>query len=669
MLLVYFIAAIYFLETVLRIAVSGKIITTGVIYALLFAVPLGVICYLICSFFKPQKQRNVARVIVTIIATVFVSQFIYFKIFRMFYSLYSAANAGQVFQFWEIIYIKVRNNFPIVVLMYLPLFISFINTKRIKAKLESQAENLINNKKRYRLKLAGMAVVVQTLTIATLFLGNKAQYTPYDLYFKHMYPIISAEKLGLVTTLRLEAKRSLFDWAPGLDDAGNESVTINQLSDEEFQADTAIEAMSYDVESNETKDENVDYNVLNIDFDKLINEADSDEMKEMNTYFKNVVPTEKNEYTGKYKGYNLICITAESFSPYAIREDLTPTLYKLAHEGYQFTNFYTPLWELSTSDGEYALCTGQIPKSGVWSMSASANNEMPYTLGNQLRNVGYNTRAYHDHDYDYYDRNLSHPNLGYDYKAEGLGLPEQDMWPESDVAMMEETTQDYVSDEPFHTYYMTVSGHMNYTFRENAMAEKNRAYVEDLDLSERAKGYLACQIELDRAVQYLLEQLEEAGTLDNTLIMITPDHYPYGLDNSELSELAGEQVDETFGLYKSTLILYNPNMTPVTIDKPCSSLDVLPTLSNLMGLGYDSRLFVGKDIFSDSEPLVLLYSRSFITDKGMYNAITREFSAFPGVEVDEDYVKEKIKEVDAKFYYSAKVLEEDYYKIVEDARN
>ena len=35
-----------------------------------------------------------------------------------------------------------------------------------------------------------------------------------------------------------------------------------------------------------------------------------------------------------FKGKNLILLTAEGFSPYAIDQELTPTLYKLTHEGF-----------------------------------------------------------------------------------------------------------------------------------------------------------------------------------------------------------------------------------------------------------------------------------------------------------------------------------------------
>ncbi|MBE6024168.1 MAG: LTA synthase family protein [Cellulosilyticum sp.] len=649
MLLIYFGAAIYYLETVFRIMTSGKIIGPGAFYSFVFAVPIALVCYLICSLFKESKRNTVGLVLMGIITMLFMSQFIYFKIFRMFYSLYSTTKAGQIFEFWEIIYIKVRNNFRTIVLMAIPFILLLI----LKNKIRSSKEIKI----KHRMYVGTGIVGCQFIAILSLLFTGKAIYTPYDLYFQHDYPVVSAEKLGLMTTLRLDAKRSLFDWAPDLAETSQEVTLIkddNETSEEETEP---------------IVDENREYNVLDIDFEELIEQTDSEEMVKMHTYFKNAEPSAKNEYTGKYEGYNLICITAEGFSPYAIREDLTPTLYKIAQEGYQFTNFYTPLWELSTSDGEYAICTGQIPKSGTWSMADTGINAMPFTLGNQLKAVGYKTMAFHNHDYDYYDRNISHPNLGYTYQAKGSGVEVTDIWPESDVEMMEQTVERYVDEEPFHTYYMTVSGHMNYSFRENAISEKNEALVQDVAMSETAKAYLACQIELDRAVESLLTQLEEAGVLERTLIMITPDHYPYGLNNEYISELAGETVDEDFELYKSTLLLYTPNMEPVVVDKPCSSLDVLPTLSNLMGLDYDSRLFVGRDIFSDSEPLVILYSHNFITDKGRYNALTNEFTEASGAEVDEEYVREMINEVDAKFYYSSKILEEDYYADILSAMN
>ena len=118
-----------------------------------------------------------------------------------------------------------------------------------------------------------------------------------------------------------------------------------------------------------------------------------------------------------FKGYNIIFITAESFSQYAIDKDLTPTLWKMYNDGFQFENYYSPAWGVSTTDGEYANLTGLIPKSGVWSFSKSAENNVsfPFTLGEQSRKLGYKTvNAYHNHTYDYYDRDKYLTNIGYD---------------------------------------------------------------------------------------------------------------------------------------------------------------------------------------------------------------------------------------------------------------
>mgnify|MGYP000568022791 CR=1 FL=1 len=130
--------------------------------------------------------------------------------------------------------------------------------------------------------------------------------------------------------------------------------------------------------------------------------------------------------------------------------------------------------------------------------------------------------------------------------------------------------------------------------------------MADLPYSEPVKCYLASQLELELAVSSLVEQLEEAGKLEDTVIVLSADHYPYGLTDEEYSELLGHTVDPVFEIYENSLILWSADMEePVYVDKYCSSLDLLPTLSNLFGLEYDSRLMMGSDILSDEPALVI----------------------------------------------------------------
>ncbi len=105
-------------------------------------------------------------------------------------------------------------------------------------------------------------------------------------------------------------------------------------------------------------------------------------------------------------------------------------------------------------------------------------------------------------------------------------------------------------------------------------------------------------------------------------------------------------------------------MEPVEINKVSSSLDIIPTISNLMGLDYDSRLLMGRDILSDAEPLVVFEDRSFVTDKIIFEAKTERVTNKEGFNVDSIYINEKINEVKQKFKYSSLVLDNNYYKAV-----
>ncbi|MBQ2804195.1 MAG: LTA synthase family protein [Lachnospiraceae bacterium] len=356
-----------------------------------------------------------------------------------------------------------------------------------------------------------------------------------------------------------------------------------------------------------------------IDFATLQGLAENKKQSWLAEYIEGLTPVTTNEYTGIFEGYNLIYLSAEGFSTYAVHEELTPTLYRLTHSGFVFENYYVPIWQTSTSDGEYINCTALIP-DGQFSMQKSAVNHMAYTLPRFFEKEGVTSYAYHNNSLSYYDRYLSHPNLGYDFKGCKLGsvsekewgdkvfyMENPNAWPASDLEMMQGTVAEYVQKERFHVYYMTVSGHMNYNFKGNAMSGKNREAVANLDMSENARAYIACNIELDKALEYLLAELEKAGQLEKTVICLSADHYPYGMTTEQYGELAGKTLTEGMDLYRNSLILWNAGMeeNTVVVDKVCGSMDIVPTLLNLFGFSYDSRMYAGRDIFSKEEGLVI----------------------------------------------------------------
>lgn len=633
------------MEIIFRIHTIEDFELIDLIRSGMFLIAFAIIFYLISTLFKGMSKFLLSVLFLTLVAFIYSSQLIYFKFFRTYYSAYSVGNGAQVLEFWKDIATLLKENIVWILLLFLPVLVIIVFGRKL-----ASFEKIGWGK---RLVLICCIVLVQLIGIGAVNVSGKEQNSAYDLYYNSSLPLLSVERLGLLTTMRLDLQRLLTHWSPKLEPPqplpNNSSQVSGGKKDQEKQEEEDVVEI-------------IEYNVMDIDFSKLKENEKNEEVNTMHKFFQSVEPTAKNDMTGKYKGYNLILLTAEGFSPFAVHKEVTPTLYKLVHEGYNFSNFYTPIWGVSTSDGEYVALQSLIPKSGVWSFQRSGSNHLPFVLGNQLKKLNYKTNAYHNHTYTYYGRNISHPNMGYDYKGLGNGLDVKETWPESDLEMLEKTVDDYINNEPFHAYYMTVSGHMQYSFTGNYIAWKNKKHVEHLPYSEQAKAYLATQIELDRALEHLLNKLEEAGVADRTLIALSADHYPYGLDDETIDELAGHNVEKNFELYKSTFILYNKGMEPTTITKPASSLDILPTLSNLMGIEYDSRLLMGRDIFSDSMPLVTFLNKSFITDKGKYNAVTGKFIANDGVEVDAEYVEYVKSLVQAKFYYSTKILDHNYYK-------
>ena len=511
------------------------------------------------------------------------------------------------------------------------------------------------------LALAGF-IVFQAAGSALCYTGEyKADYT-YNFITDRAVP-----NFGLSASVRLELQYTLF----GLPDA-----PVIQVAEPEPEPEPS--PVVYD------------YNKMDLDFEAESQLVGGQTLANMHKYFSSLTASQKNEYTGMFEGKNLIQITAEAFSPYVISKELTPTLYKLTHEGFVFNNYYQPGWGQSTTGGEFAAMTGVIPTwiNNNLSFYVSHKDYMPFALGNQFRALGYTTVAYHNNVYTYYNRHLTHPNLGYDYYGQGNGLNITGPgWPYSDLEMMELTAPAYIEDyvqngKPFHAYYMTVSGHANWGWG-NAMSAKNReaAVATYPNASQPVQGYIAANLELEYALTYLLEQLEAAGIADDTVICLTADHYPYALVTNEVDyyqELSGKQDSELdISRYRNTLILWSGSMEqPVTVNTPCSSIDIIPTLSNLFGLTYDSRLLSGRDVFAENYnasqastcmPLVILPTNrgnSWITAAGTYDAKTRTFTPNPGITVADDYVDTVTSLVDAKFYYARQLIQYDYAGVV-----
>ena len=633
-LLFYYILFIIYEELVFSCLIY-KAFPTSLWLIILFSLPIAIALNIVSSLFKEKTNKIITYILTTFIVILFGAQIVYYSMYESILSFYSIMNGGQVTEFMDVIFDMILRNWYGILLFIIPIVVLIILHKKKIIDFEKQ------NLKETLVKIGALIIIQAIAVLCVNFISTKDIYSNKNLYYKTHVPKLTAKRMGFLTAMRLDLQRFIFG----------------------FEETLVIETSSENIEDSKDKG----YNVTNIDFENLIENEQDEAIKEMHEYFNTQEPTNKNEYTGMFEGKNLIGLVAESFSSLAIREDLTPNLYKLYKEGFQFDNFYTPVFPVSTADGEYITDTSLIPKEGVWSFKEIVGNYMPYSYANVFENIGYSSNAYHNHTATYYNRDKYIETMGYNsYLAVGTGLEDRmntSRWPNSDYEMINVTMDDYINNDKFLAYYMTVSGHLNYTKTGNAMVYRNWEQVENLPYSHKAKSYLAANIELDKAVGELINRLSEAGKLEDTVIVISGDHYPYGLTLEEINELSTYQRDDIFEKYRMPFLIWSGSMKePIKVEKVGSSLDILPTVLNLFGIEYDSRLLIGRDILSNASPLVIFSDRSFITDKGRYNAITEEFIPNENTEIEEGYVQKINNIIYKKYQMSRLILENDYYR-------
>lgn len=651
---------------------------SGVGYKCLFGAFYGLAAGFIISLLGNRAGKIVSYIIAFVVCGYFIAQVIYSGVFSTYLSLMGTKNvAGQALDFTDVIFKEVKAELVVLIFLLAP-FLAYVFYFRKRVIIKS-------------LKLSGNVIValslpiIYILSVATLKLDKDSDYTAYEVYDKYTSVDMAVTKLGVMESLFVDIRFAAFEDL-GISNSDVEFVEENASLDPSINAGVFArvggsfkaekEGMTLAQLADDSNYVDTSPNVFDIDLEKLAQNEPNENIAAMHRYVNSCEPTNKNEYTGMFENYNLIFIVAEGFSGFVIDPKRTPTLYKMSTKGFCFNHYYTPLWYGSTLGGEYADLTGLMPKNGSYlsmGRAGSRRNDMMFTLSRQLLKKGYTVTGFHNNDYKYYDRHISHPNMGYNWIGVGNGLESEKSaggvayWPQSDLYMIENTFDMYKDSEPFHTYYLTVSGHVMYNFGGNAMAARHKDMVESLNYSEATKAYIACQYELELALTRLNEKLEEAGIADRTLIVLTADHVPY--DNKEVvDELAGRSLDGTFEWYQNKLIIYSASMEePVDVGKYCSSLDILPTVSNLMGLDYDSRMLVGQDILSDNEGFVMFNDRSFITDRCMYNANTKEVKSIAGAVIDDAYVESKIAQLKNKFSFAENVCSLDYYKYIDAA--
>lgn len=662
-------AGLIFLELAFKLATGGSV-WPSILVILPFSVGIGLVFDLLCSLARSPKARRLTKLALLLLAGVlFCVEYFVFRQFKVYYDpatvLSGAGDVAGQFSGEALHLVLSLSGLTHVAIFLLPA--TAYAVWGVIRGLDPIVRMDVTD------TVVQACTAIEAHLLAFLLIACLAPMG--ELYTSRYSFQSSVENFGMITSLRKEAQ--------ALISGGGTTLRVQVPSQSQ---DDATETEKREAETTPEPEIEVEEPfvaepaVLDIDFEKLAASTDNAIWADLDRYVQSLEPSKTNEYTGLFEGYNLIFISAEAFSKEAIRPDTTPTLYQMWQYGIQLTDFYQ-FDTAGTTGGECANLFGLLATEGGSSVKMTASHNNYLTMGNLLNREGYEGWAFHNNSYTYYGRDTTHNNLGYNHGYMGYGNGMEQwvtwQWPQSDLEMVQGTFENlYGSSSPFNVYYMSVSGHSNYDPWDNMMAQKNWDVVADLPYSDRVKGYLAANVELDRAMRYLLQQLKRHHIYRKTVIVISADHFPYGLDDDApigqlpyLSELYGYDVYDQFQRDHNAPIIWCGSLPKqnlhIRVDEPTSAIDLLPTLCNLFGVPWDSRLLPGRDVLDpDTEGIAFNLNYDWRTELGTYWAGSGTFQPAEGAEVPYGYVEEHNAAVANKIAYCDSVLTSDYYRHV-----
>ena len=411
---------------------------------------------------------------------------------------------------------------------------------------------------------------------------------------------------------------------------------------------------------------------------KLIDENKDQELNALNHYFISNDVTKTNDYTGLFEEKNLIVIMVESANDILLNEKYYPNVARLVKNGYTFVNNYSPRNICSTGNNEMSAMISLYSINNNCTANVYQNNTYFESIFNLFNESGYTTNSFHDYYDWYYDRMQIHKNMGSNtfYDADDLGLDYNSIygsynnWP-SDEELMEkylETIDEAVGEEPFMSFITTVSSHQPYS----TSSEFGDLYMDlfPQDYSLDLKRYMSKLKVVDNAIGILLDGLESRGILEDTVIVLFGDHYPYAIDTNELNDALEYDASVFNNADQVPLIIYNTDVEAKEFSTYTSYINILPTIANLFNLDYDSRLYMGTDALSrEHESLVIFIDGSWKNEDAYYNASTGEIHYYTkNVYSDEEILAINTK-VRLKLEMSSLAIQKNYFRYLDESLN
>lgn len=323
---------------------------------------------------------------------------------------------------------------------------------------------------------------------------------------------------------------------------------------------------------------------------------------------------DSNEFSGIFKDKNLIMIMMESVDYAAISEDSTPTLYKMMHEGWSFSNRYSALSTGgSTILTEYTSLTGLIYNTIYY--NKIMGNDYNYSLPNMFHRNGYITSSFHENNGRYYNREKLHSAIGFDNKNFLFDIYDEVDWDcPNDInknVAYEYCDSQFVNnidiynklvnkDEKFMDFIVTISAHGPY--------DSSNGLCSDLD-GDELKCLKKLSKRTDDLLAGLIENLEKDNLLDDTVIILYTDHQAYSLDYPKKYLNSLKKIDENGSIKALPFVIYSSDLSKKNFDNILvNDIDLVPTILNLFGIEYNANNYIGNDLFDQNRKNLLLFS-------------------------------------------------------------
>ena len=365
--------------------------------------------------------------------------------------------------------------------------------------------------------------------------------------------------------------------------------------------------------------------------------------------------TADNDMTGLFEGKNVIMVMMESIDDWMVDPDYTPTICYMQKNGIHFSNHfactfgtgYTFNTEFTANTGYHALPAG-APASSL------SQNAYPHSLANKFKEKGYSARSFHFNTPEFYHRGEMHEAFGYDeYVSYQKYMTLADAQQDAKAIKNEKLYRKMVPKQsaPFFDFVITYSAHLPYTYEDEKLENIKKAYPHLIDRSmdKEVNNAQILAHDTDEFFRILLENLEKDGLLEDTVIVAFSDHFSYGMSSWEKLYALGDATSSDM-LEKAPFFIYCAGMEGANIQKVTSSMDILPTVVNLFGLG-KTPYWPGEDAFDPGYPGYVYFSSGAWYDGIHYYLADKQFEGYTDAHLS------YIEEMNRKFYRREKVVE------------